>query len=349
MDFRAALGRITTPTLVIGGDLDVSMPWPDHGGRCWPRPSPAPTPSACPPRTSPTSNARARSRPRSSRFCSRRRRTGSRRGSCVRRAVLGDAHVDRAINATTALNQDFQDAAHRVRVGDASGRAPAWTDRTRRLLVLTATAALGRWEEFRLHLRTGLAHELEWCDVTEVLMQAAVYAGVPAANTGFQIAAEEMRGRTGRPIRLAEGLKHVIIVQLVVEVPQEQRPPNVECVHGSEEDSCRRTVAAGRVTPQRTAHRTGTPAEAVGLMQLLPGAKRRGWSVIQMVRSVDMSRLSQTRVQVERRSRVDVRYPRQLVEHAHRMHASAQRSGSGDSNTLRQRASSMMAPAVDPR
>ena len=64
--------------------------------------------------------------------------------------------------------------------------------------MLTATAALGRWEEFRLHLRAGLAHELEWCDVTEVLMQAAVYAGVPAANTGFQIAAEEIRNGSER-------------------------------------------------------------------------------------------------------------------------------------------------------
>jgi 3-oxoadipate enol-lactonase/4-carboxymuconolactone decarboxylase len=53
------------------------------------------------------------------------------------------------------------------------------------------TAAMGRWEEFRLHVRTGLAHELEWCDLEEVLLQTAVYAGVPAANTGFHIAAEE--------------------------------------------------------------------------------------------------------------------------------------------------------------
>ena len=61
---------------------------------------------------------------------------------------------------------------------------------TRRLLVLTATAALGRWEEFRLHVRTGLAHELEPCDLREVLLQLAVYAGVPAANAAFHIASE---------------------------------------------------------------------------------------------------------------------------------------------------------------
>jgi 3-oxoadipate enol-lactonase/4-carboxymuconolactone decarboxylase len=54
---------------------------------------------------------------------------------------------------------------------------------------------MGRWEEFRLHLQRGLDHELEWPDVEEVLMQTAVYAGVPAANTGFHIASEEKKTR----------------------------------------------------------------------------------------------------------------------------------------------------------
>ena len=60
----------------------------------------------------------------------------------------------------------------------------------RRLLVLADTASLGRWEEFRLHVTSGLARELELCDLEEVLLQAAIYAGVPAANTGFKIAAD---------------------------------------------------------------------------------------------------------------------------------------------------------------
>jgi 3-oxoadipate enol-lactonase/4-carboxymuconolactone decarboxylase len=51
---------------------------------------------------------------------------------------------------------------------------------------------LGRWEEFRLHVRAGLEHELEQCDLKETLLQTAIYAGVPAANTGFQIAKEEI-------------------------------------------------------------------------------------------------------------------------------------------------------------
>jgi 3-oxoadipate enol-lactonase/4-carboxymuconolactone decarboxylase len=61
------------------------------------------------------------------------------------------------------------------------------------LLVLAITASLGRWEEFRLHLRAGLAHELEPCDVKETLLQTAIYAGVPAANTAFTISAEEIK------------------------------------------------------------------------------------------------------------------------------------------------------------
>ena len=68
---------------------------------------------------------------------------------------------------------------------------PGLDPRVRRLLVLAMTASLGRWEEFRLHVRTGLAAELEMVDLKEVLLQVAVYAGVPAANTGFHIAAGE--------------------------------------------------------------------------------------------------------------------------------------------------------------
>ena len=65
----------------------------------------------------------------------------------------------------------------------------------RRLLVLATTAALGRWEEFRLHLAAGMTRDLEWADVEEVLLQTAVYAGVPIGNTGFIIAAEERERR----------------------------------------------------------------------------------------------------------------------------------------------------------
>ena len=111
-------------------------------------------------------------------------------GLRMRRLVLGDAHVDRAIAATTDATRDFQDLITRYAWGTIWTR-PGLDVRTRRLLVLATPAALGRWEEFRLHVRTGLPRELEWCDLEEVLLQTAVYAGVPAANTAFHLAQEE--------------------------------------------------------------------------------------------------------------------------------------------------------------
>ncbi|MGB6676850.1 MAG: carboxymuconolactone decarboxylase family protein, partial [Terriglobales bacterium] len=110
-------------------------------------------------------------------------------GFDVRRSVLGSDHVDRAIAAMSEFNRDFQELITRYAWGTIWTR-PGLSQRTRRLLVLSMMASLGRWEEFRLHLTTGLAHELEPCDLKEVLLQVAVYAGVPAANTGFHIAAE---------------------------------------------------------------------------------------------------------------------------------------------------------------
>lgn len=108
-----------------------------------------------------------------------------------RRAVLGDAHVDRAVAATTEFTAAFQDLITRYAWGTV-WRRPGLDDRTRRLLALTATAALGCWEEFRLHVRTGVQQGLEPCDIEEVLIQLAIYAGVPAANTAFRVAADEM-------------------------------------------------------------------------------------------------------------------------------------------------------------
>ena len=112
-------------------------------------------------------------------------------GFAVRRSVLGDAHVDRAVASTTPFTAAFQDLITRYAWGTIWTR-PGLDPRTRRLLVLAMTAAAGRWEEFRLHVRTGLGQDLEPCDLEEVLLQVAVYAGAPAANTAFHIASEEL-------------------------------------------------------------------------------------------------------------------------------------------------------------
>ncbi|HWF05805.1 MAG TPA: carboxymuconolactone decarboxylase family protein, partial [Candidatus Angelobacter sp.] len=97
----------------------------------------------------------------------------------------------RSMDGATELTREFQELITRFAWGTIWTR-PGLDHRTRRLLVLAITGALGRWEEFRLHLRAGLTHDLEICDVKETLLQAAVYAGVPAANTAFQIAREEL-------------------------------------------------------------------------------------------------------------------------------------------------------------
>jgi 3-oxoadipate enol-lactonase/4-carboxymuconolactone decarboxylase len=186
------LDRIAVPTLVIGGDADQSMPWDGHGGVLAERIAGA---SALRLGTAHLSNLGL---PRTFTrvvvdFLAASDGARQARGIDVRRAVLGDAHVDRSLAAATDLTRDFQQFITDVAWGGIWTR-PGLDHDTRRLLVLAITAAMGRWEEFRLHLHAGLDRGLEWSDVEEVLLQTAVYAGVPAANTGFQIAAEE-RGR----------------------------------------------------------------------------------------------------------------------------------------------------------
>jgi alkylhydroperoxidase/carboxymuconolactone decarboxylase family protein YurZ len=104
---------------------------------------------------------------------------------------LGEGHVDRSIATTNDFNREFQELITRYAWGTIWTR-PGLDRRTRRLLVLATMASMGRWEEFRLHVRAGLIHELEPCDLKEALLQTAIYAGVPAANTGFHIASEEI-------------------------------------------------------------------------------------------------------------------------------------------------------------
>ena len=186
----ALLGSIRTPTLVISGDRDESMPWDGHG-----RVLSTSIPGAQAVRL-PAAHVSNLERPRSFTaalfdFLLPKAAGTVEGGLPVRRAALGAAHVERSLGAASDFTRDFQELITRFAWGTIWAR-PGLDHRTRRLLVLVITAALSRWEEFRLHVRAGLAHELEPCDVKEALLQVAVYAGVPAANTGFQIAAEEL-------------------------------------------------------------------------------------------------------------------------------------------------------------
>jgi len=194
-DFTAELARVNVPTLVISGDVDVSMPWDHHG-----RMLSALIPGARDVRL-PAGHVSALERPRMFNttvldWIVPAPADRASAGTAVRRAVLGDEHVDRANAATTAFTRDFQDLITQYAWG-AIWTRPALDQRTRRLLVLAMTAAMGRWEEFRLHVRTGLASDLDSTDLKEVLLQVAVYAGVPAANTAFHIASEELAGGRG--------------------------------------------------------------------------------------------------------------------------------------------------------
>ncbi len=186
MNQIALLMRINTPTLIICGDHDVSTPWTGHGeilAREIPNARVVHLPTAH------LSNLE---KPRAfNAALARFLPAVNIGGEAMRRAILGDQHVDRAIANTTGFTSDFQELITSYAWGTIWQR-PGLDARTRRLLVLTTTAAMGRWEEFRLHVRTGLAHELEACDLEELLLQLAIYAGVPAANTGFQIATEEL-------------------------------------------------------------------------------------------------------------------------------------------------------------
>ena len=112
-------------------------------------------------------------------------------GLRTRREVLGDEHVDRAIASTTEFTADFQDFITRYAWGELWNR-PGLSRPERSMITVAILAALGRDEELAMHVRAGTRNGLTAADIREVLLQVAVYAGVPAANRAFAIAAEAM-------------------------------------------------------------------------------------------------------------------------------------------------------------
>ncbi len=110
-------------------------------------------------------------------------------GMVVRREVLSDAHVDRANEKITDLTADFQDFITRVAWGDVWSR-PGLDRRSRSVAVITSLIAHGHHEELAMHLRAGLRNGLTVEEIKEIILQSAIYSGVPAANTAFRIAQE---------------------------------------------------------------------------------------------------------------------------------------------------------------
>lgn len=110
-------------------------------------------------------------------------------GMKVRRAVLGDAYVDRAEASRTPLTEEFQDLITRYAWGEIWTR-PGLDRRTRSCITVAMLVALNRNEELALHLRAALTNGVTVDELKEILLQTAVYCGIPAANTAFGVAAK---------------------------------------------------------------------------------------------------------------------------------------------------------------
>ncbi|MBB6250975.1 4-carboxymuconolactone decarboxylase [Nitrospirillum iridis] len=114
-------------------------------------------------------------------------------GLKTRKSVLGDAHVDRALATRTEFNTEFQDLITRYAWGEIWTR-PAIDHTTRRLMTLSMMIALNRGDEFKMHVRAAVQHGVSKDLIKEVILQSAIYCGVPAANTAFHQAAEVFAG-----------------------------------------------------------------------------------------------------------------------------------------------------------
>ncbi|MFI6349026.1 3-oxoadipate enol-lactonase [Streptomyces sp. NPDC050560] len=181
-DIADRLADITAPTLLIAGRADPATP-PEHLRRIADA-----VPDATLTELNGASHLAPAERPEAVLTALRAHLAGDAgRGMAVRRTVLGDAHVDRAQTATTALTAPFQDFITRYAWGEI------WTDdtlsrREHSMITLTALVAHGHFEELAMHVRAALGIGLSPGEIGAVLLQTAVYCGVPAANTAFAVA-----------------------------------------------------------------------------------------------------------------------------------------------------------------
>lgn len=119
-------------------------------------------------------------------------------GMTVRRAVLGDAHVDRALTNTNEFNREFQDLITRYAWGEIWTR-PGLPRNTRSLITIAMLVALNRADELRMHLRTAFNNGVTRDEIKEVLLHSAIYCGVPAANSAFHTAEAVFAEMDGQP------------------------------------------------------------------------------------------------------------------------------------------------------
>jgi 3-oxoadipate enol-lactonase/4-carboxymuconolactone decarboxylase len=193
MKIKDKLARVKVPLLVINGAQDVSTPPAEHGERIATAVAGARSAMLDAAHLSAVEQPEAfagavvafLTGARGNEDLSTARDTLFEAGLVMRRAVLGDEWVDKSLASRNALTGEFQNFITRIAWGEIWTR-PGLDQRTRRLLVLAITASLSRWEELCLHLRAGVEQgSLTLDDVKEALMQIAIYAGVPAANTGM--------------------------------------------------------------------------------------------------------------------------------------------------------------------
>lgn len=195
MDLVNRISEIVVPTLVVAGDRDASTPFEGNGDQIveviggaevakldCAHLAPLEVPS--------TLAATLRSFLIADPAVNEAEEILLQNGLLNRREVLGDEWVDQSLAKRTSFNSDFQAMITRIAWHEIWGR-PGLDRKTRRLIVIAITASLGRWEEFRLHVRAGLERGgFTREELKEVLMQSAIYAGVPAANSAFTEAAE---------------------------------------------------------------------------------------------------------------------------------------------------------------
>jgi 4-carboxymuconolactone decarboxylase len=115
----------------------------------------------------------------------------------IRREVLGDEHVDATIERTTEFTADFQELITRYAWGEIWTR-PGLDRKTRSYITLTALVALGKLDELEMHVRAALRNGLGEDEIKEVLLQCAIYCGVPAANAAFAVAQRVLDNYRGR-------------------------------------------------------------------------------------------------------------------------------------------------------